>query len=356
MKQMKTLTINNDDNAFEIVDDESRRSLQAILDPDMYPLSGEEDKITNIALEIGGLSTNTGEERERNDAVRAVEFLPVTAGKKVYITNSLTSLDKLRVILYDTNKAYVKVIYPEIAEEFTIDANVAYLRFYRSDTTDTSMIATLVEKGGSTKAEIKKIYFAEHGYEIYGANIDSETMHKLSIYASGKDGNEYNITEIKAPKSNPAEATLCLMNSGNGITQFVDFSSMTYGGKRKVEIVNQCRGENTLPEFSIRYNDGKGAGRVKKLTVQPDCIPLELTATGLKVRKTNDYNNDGTEDDFITVNFVDWLSRIEALETKIQALETRIQALENASSTTTDTETETGTTDTTTNTETETGV
>ena len=112
-----------------------------------------------------------------------------------------------------------------------------------------------------------------------------------------------NITEIKAPRENPQEATLALMNSGNGFNQFVDFSSMVYDNYPEVVIVCQTRGGKQLPKFAIQFNDG--GGRIDKLTVQPDAIPLELTSEGLKIRKDNSVGS-GTEDDFVTVNLYDF--------------------------------------------------
>ena len=89
--------------------------------------------------------------------------------------------------------------------------------------------------------------------------IDDETMHKIVVKAEGKDDNTYNIVEVKAPTHNPQESTMALMNWGNGIKQFVDFSSMVYEHDNPtVEIVCQTRGGQKLPEFSVRYNDGNG--------------------------------------------------------------------------------------------------
>lgn len=301
-------------------------TLNKILDPDAYPLSITEDTVQSIALELGGYSQSTGAKEERSDAVRSAEYLKVSPGDIVYFTFSIPGgeEDALRVFQYDAEKSFLGRIWKNIDEEFEVGSGVEYLCFYRSDTADTTMTANLVIKGTVVKAEHKMVYFKDHGYEVSGRQIDDETMHKLCIYAEGKDGNDYNITEIRAPESQPDEVTLCLMNSGNGIAQFVDFSSMTYSGKRTVEIVNQVRGRNPLPEFSIRFNDGKGAGRVKKLTVQPDAIPMELTSTGIKVRRNNNYDNKGAENEFVTVDLAELFDTVTTLKSIVVKLMSQV--------------------------------
>lgn len=169
-------------------------------------------------------------------------------------------------------------------------------------------------EGENKHNEFAKVYIKDHGYAIYGDYIDDETMHKLVINASGKDGNVYNIVEIKSPNNNPYESTLCLMNSGEGITQFIDFSNMNYDAENPTaEIVCQTRGGYPLPEFSIRYNDGKGAGRVKKFAVAPDAIPVYLTRQGFKVRKNNTYDNNTDAAEYVTVNLAELADTVSLL-------------------------------------------
>lgn len=301
-------------------------TLNKILDPDTYPLSITEDTVQSIALELGSYNFSTGAKEERSDTVRSAEYLKVSPGDIVYFTFSIPGgkEDAVKVLQYDVEKSYLSRISKNVDEEFEVGSGVEYLCFYRSDTADTTMTANLVIKGTTVKAEHKKVYFKDHGYEVSGRQIDDETMHKLCIYAEGKDDNNYNITEIRAPEAQPDEATLCLMNSGDGIAQFVDFSSMTYGGKRTVEIVNQVRGINPLPEFSIRFNDGKGAGRVKKLTVQPDAIPMELTSSGIKVRRNNSYDNKGAENEFATVDLAELFDTVTTLKSIVVKLMSQV--------------------------------
>ena len=287
-----------------------------VLDPD-----GTFEKIEFIPMECGGVNRKTGVPEERDDAIRSIDYLEVTPGKTVFFTSSLPIEDdgSVRVCLYDVNHDFVEMVHVEMETDFTIESGLQYLKIYRSDTNDATVEMYLITR--ARKPEFKKIYFADHGYTIYGSEIDDETMHKLVIEALGKDHNEYNIVELKAPKNAPGEASLALMNKGDGILQFVDFSSLVYDEENPtVEIVCQTRGSHKLPEFSIRYNDGKGAGRVKKFAVKPDCIPMTLTSEGIQVRRNNNYDNSATEEELVTVNLAELYDRIHELEALVDRL------------------------------------
>ena len=290
---------------------ELRGNILAVLDPD-----GMIEKTEVIPVEFGGLNRKTGElDDSRDDAIRSVDYLEVTPGKTVFFTSSLPIEDDgtVRVCFYDENYSFVETVHVALETDLTIVPEWKYLKFYRSDTTDATIEMALLTR--EMKPEFKKIYFADHGYAIYGKEIDDETMHKLVIEALGKDDNEYNIVEIKAPKHSPGEASLALMNKGDDRLQFVDFSSLTYDEDNPtVEIVCQTRGDHKLPEFSVRFNDGKGAGRVKKFAVKPDCIPMILTSEGIQVRRNNTYNNKATEEETVTVNLANLYDRICELE------------------------------------------
>lgn len=290
---------------------ELRGNILTVLDPDSLI-----EKTEVIPVEPGGLKPKTGELDARDDAIRSVDYLEVTPGKTVFFTSSLPvggSDHQVRVCFYDANYTWVKTVYIELETDLTIESEWKYLKFYRSDTTDATVEMALLTR--AIKPEFKKIYFADHGYAIYGAPMDDETMHKLVIEALGKDDNEYNIVEIKAPKHSPGEASLALMNKGDDRLQFVDFSSLTYDEDNPtVEIVCQTRGDHKLPEFSVRFNDGEGAGRVKKFAVKPDCIPMILTSEGIQVRRNNAYNNKATEEETVTVNLANLYDRICELE------------------------------------------
>ena len=264
--------------------------INKILDPDNYPLSeNTESESYNVTLEVGKLSKSGGGERDGEGGLRMVDYLAVNAFysfiKPVFETTDGETA--LTALFYTVDKAYTGKYFVIEKNKFFDLSNApkdaVYVRCYISTDDETGSLALVCSNEADTaqKAEHKKIYMADHGYSIYGASIDDETMHKIVVEAEGKDENTYNITEIRAPKSNPEEATLCLMNSGNGISQFVDFSSMAYNpDKPTVEIVCQSRGGKPLPVFSVGFNNGKG-GRVKKLTVHPDATPIELTRTGI---------------------------------------------------------------------------
>lgn len=263
--------------------------INKILDPDNYPLTEDTESVSfDVALEVGKLSKSGGGERDGEGGLRMAEYQPINSFsfmKPVFdTTDGETSVTAL---FYTDDKTYTgKYFFIEKNKFFDLSKapeGAAYIRCYISTEDETGSLALEFSNttDGGAKAEHKKIYMADHGYSIYGASIDDETMHKIVVESAGKDGNTYNITEIRAPKSNPEEATLCLKNSGNGISQFVDFSSMVYNPDNPtVEIVCQTRGGKPLPVFSIGFNSGTG-GRIKKLTVHPDAAPIELTSTGI---------------------------------------------------------------------------
>ena len=288
---------------------ELRGNILAVLDPD-----GMIEKTEVIPVEFGGLNRKTGElDDSRDDAIRSVDYLEVTPGKTVFFTSSLPIEDDgtVRVCFYDENYSFVETVHVALETDLTIVPEWKYLKFYRSDTTDATIEMALLTR--EMKPEFKKIYFADHGYAIYGKEIDDETMHKLVIEALGKDYNEYNIVEIKAPKHSPGEASLALMNKGGDIFQFADFSSMVYDvDNPTVEIVCQTRGNHKLPEFSVRFNNG--TGRINKFAVKPDCIPMTLTSEGIQVRRNNNYDNRATEEELVTVNLANLYDRICELE------------------------------------------
>lgn len=303
--------------------------IDKIIDPDNNPLSVTEDSVLDIPMEVGGLSTSSGEPFERDDAIRSSDFIFVTPNETIQFASNLPvgGSGKIRVCCYGEDKTFIKMGYPTLQTDFHIESDWHYIKFYRSDTGDGQVTMSIVRKGEVEKAEFKKIYFADHGYSVYGGLIGGGgNYHKLVIQADENEQDDadpdvHTILELAAPKNNPKEATLALMNAGDGVEQFVDFSSMVYDPDNPtVEIVNQTRGGHKLPEFSIRYNDGKGAGRVKKFTIQPDAIPIELTAQGLKVRKNNNFNNTGTDEEYIIVNLWSVLDRLDSVEQSVERL------------------------------------
>lgn len=301
--------------------------INQITDPDNYPLEVVESENRVIALEVGKLSRKDGSNRDGEGGLRTPDFIAVNAGENVYpVYEELSSESTFCFLLYDSSYNFISTLWHDNEHRyahvssggcFTIpsDVGAAYFKGYISvDNAEGTLTLKDSNFQSMTRAEHKKIYIADHGYSIYGDVIDDETMHKFVIRAEGKDDNTYNITEIKAPSSNPEEATIALMNWGNGRKQFVDFSSMVYKPEHPtVEIVCQTRGGEPLPEFSVRYNDGMGAGRIKKFVVTPDCIPIKLTNAGIEVRRNNNYNNDATAEELVTVNLADLYDKVNVI-------------------------------------------
>ena len=206
--------------------------LNKILDPDNYPLTDEvvESTSPTITLEIGKLSRTSGAERDGEGGLRTPDFIAVSAGENVYpVYEELSSEGTFCFFLYDSSYNFISTLwndgycycYIDSGRSFTIpsDIGAAYLKGYISvDNAEGTLTLKDNNSQSVTRAEHKKIYIADHGYSIYGDTIDDdETMHKFVIRAEGKDDNVYNITEIKAPSDNPQEATITLMNSGNGV-------------------------------------------------------------------------------------------------------------------------------------------
>lgn len=282
--------------------------IDKIIDPDNNPLSESTETIVNFVMETGALDS-TGADTESSKQIRS-DFISLSSSSGAIYASTEWNED-LRIIGYDENKAFVEKKYASVGSEFSIPEIWAYLRFY-TGATDAQF--TFVYGTPETKAEFKKVYIRDHGYYLKGENISEPDSHKLVIQTSGLDGNPYNITEIRAPSSDPKEATLCLTNWGNGVNQMVDISAMAYDPENPtMEIVCQARNGSPLPEFSVRYNDGNGAGRVKKLVVMPDCIPIKLTNAGIEVRRNNNYNNNATAEELVTVNLADLYDKVNVI-------------------------------------------
>lgn len=297
--------------------------INQITDPDNYPLDVVESSDQVITLEVGKLSRSDGSKRDNEGGLRTPDFIPVQGGTSIYPVYEMVDTEtNMCFLFYDSSYEFLKEWHEGYSYHYAVSggeilcpAEAAYMKAYYSVTaTEGTLTITAAPENTVTRAEHKKIFIADHGYAIYGDVIDTDTMHKIVIEAEGKDGNTYNIVEVKAPTDNPEESTLCLMNWGGGKKQFVDFSSMVYESENPtVEIVCQTRGGEKLPEFSVRYNDGGGAGRVKKFAVQPDAIPLELTSDGIRVRRNNNYNNSFDDSEFATVNLADMYDKVNTI-------------------------------------------
>jgi hypothetical protein len=322
--------------------------LNKILDPDNNPLAEDEPiEDPEIDLEIGKLDRN-GDGKPKVDAggLRTPDFIDIRSCITITPEYEIANADSIRILFYDSNQIYLgkdaQAVVPkgETLKISNVTSGAAFIKCYISyenaadNPNEGKLILHFTREDNATKAEHKKVYLADHGYSIYGDQIDDKTMHKVVICAEGRDANEYNITEIKAPSNDAKEATLCLMNSGKiiidkktgetqDVVQFVDFSSMIYKNKPEVAIVCQTRRGRPLPKFAIQFNDGTSetdkVGRVSKFTVRPDAVPIQLTADGIKVRKSNDpvEDEDDTDDNYETVSLIDFSERITTLETTI---------------------------------------
>lgn len=183
----------------------------------------------------------------------------------------------------------------------------------------TAAISLVYSEGEKECATFKRIYL-DNGYYVETSQIDPG-LYQVLFKA---DDNEFNIVTIKPSEKTPYESTLSLMLSGAKTTQFADFSCMRYDESMQgsVEIVMQKRGELTpLPQFRISFNDGAGAGRVQKLCIDPDAVPMRLQSNGIAVRRTNAYDNNWTESDTVVVNLATVSDDIADLKARVTALE-----------------------------------
>lgn len=301
-----------------------------VTDPDRYPIKEGTDEggggqgVITPVLEVGGLNRNTGEPTSRSDAVRTADFIPVSGGTYIF-SNGMGY--KFCINCYDSSKAIlsgwagggISYAYVNDGGEFSLPSSAVYLKFYCSDTADVTVPFTLTRKsggGGSTTPsqvlEFVKQYFANGNYVLECTEMDPG-LWQLEV-RSAKD--EFTIFNIKAPKDRPHEATVALMCSGGNTKQFADLSCMRYRETEQgqVCIICQKRGSTTpLPYFFVGFNDGAGAGRVQKFRVNPDCVPLWLTNRGIMVRRNNNYNNDWTDEETVTVDLADMHDKVEKM-------------------------------------------
>ena len=120
---------------------------------------------------------------------------------------------------------------------------------------------------------------------------DSDQIRELEIQDKT---DTYTIVTVKAPDTQPKEATACLKveNSGtnNDETYFMDISVMNYGNvdeEPEESIYLQSRNASVKPRFNIGWTD-ETQTRHKKLIINPDALPMMFTSTGIWVKNTND--------------------------------------------------------------------
>lgn len=295
--------------------------IERVTNPESFPNNDVVPDVEIIPiLEIGGLSRNTGELSERSDAVRTADFVKITGGTTYLFSNGLgykvcvNIFDSSKNLLTDWNGSFAYA-YVNDGNSLAIPENAGFIKFYCSDTADITTKFILKDTNSSTSSALKylefvKQYFSKGHYYIQCSEIDPG-LWQLEL---GSTENEFNIVKIKAPENNPHESTLALSLSGNGSHQIADLSCMRYDetAQGQVCLILQSRSETPLPYFFIGFNDGKGAGRVQKLRIEPDSIPMRMTKDGIRVRRNNNYDNNwaGAE---VTVNLATMYDKVEKM-------------------------------------------
>ena len=297
-----------------------------LTDPDSYPISNTGGSYTP-EIELGGIDRATGENTSAADRVRSSGFIPVTEGVEYTIRNSADV--QSCVMFYASDHSFLtswrSSPYKWVENRGIIEApeGAAYMRFYTNLTADTGTVFT-VSYGSNEVVEFIKQYFTNSTgpYVLECREFDPD-MYKLEL--TRKD-DEFTIFTVRAPEDDPKEATISLSNNTSAVSQFVDISSLKYDGaavKGHIAIVCQTRNNAVMPDFYIAFNDGV-AGRVRKLVIEPDAMPVKLTSTGVQFRRNNTFDNNWTSADTVTVDF-------PALYDDVQSLKARVAALEGAS-------------------------
>lgn len=292
---------------------------ERILNPDQYPLSTKENIITfQPNIELGGIDRKTGENEERDDSIRTSDFVSVVGGKTYRFTNGKEY--QICICCYNSNKEFLTNWFDGFSYRYLgnnvpvqLPSDAAYIKFYCSKTNDllTKFIMINTEINNEIASFVSQ-YFSNSGYKFYSNEFDPGLWSlKLS-----RNTDEFSILSVAAPKDKPHEATLSLDCNGDTTKQFVDVSCMRYdeNARGQVCIVCQKRGSSTpLPYFFIGFNDGEGDGRIQKLIVNPDAIPIKFTSTGINVRRNNKYDNDWLEEETVNLNLADIHDNVENL-------------------------------------------
>ena len=279
-----------------------------ILDPDNYGTSSSETGgVVVVNLKQGYISTSTGEEGD-TEGYLITDFILVENDKFTLYSDAATD-SAIRVFVYDADKNWLStandVGYYRInnGEKADITNTAKYIRC-RISTTATSGTLTITFDNVITSdhAIHQKIYF-NNGYNMESTLIEDD-LYQLQVNA---EENEFNIFTIAAPKNKASEATLSLMLDDEAKTQFVDLSCMKYKENENgtFSTILQSRGDTPLPSYVLGFNDGKGAGRVRKLEIAPDAIPMQFVSNGIRVRKDNAYDNNWTDDNSVIINLTE---------------------------------------------------
>lgn len=271
-----------------------------------------------IDMEPGSLG-EAGELVDSSSRIRSDDFISVDYNVIYTFTNDMDY--NMHLMSYDADKNFLR--HDSTNRGITIlnnnVANVKFVKLITSTGENDLNVVFKVSNGipgqGYQLRNLEKVALPllefDNGYSMSTTEMNPG-LWQLQL---SKEGSEFNIFTVKSPYAKPYEATLALSQKGSRTRQFVDFSSMRYdeNARGTVEIVCQVRGETTpLPPFSVRFNDGQGAGRVKKFTVDPDCIPIEMTSEGLKVRRNNNYDNEDTG--YVTINLASLFDKVTEID------------------------------------------
>lgn len=285
-----------------------------ILDPDNYgEESVQEGGVIVVDLRKGYISSSTGEEEEGEDYL-ITSFIPVENDKfSLYSDAPVDST--IRIYVYDDEQKWISTAndnsgYYRISNgaKADITGKAKYIRCRLSSSADSGTLTATFDDTVIVDHEIhQKIYF-NNGYNMESTLIEDD-LYQLQVNATEK---EFNIFTIAAPKDNACEATLALMLNDEERTQFVDLSCMKYDedSRGTFSTILQSRGDTPLPKYILGFNDGKGAGRVRKLEIAPDAIPMQFTSSGIRVRKDNTYDNNWTDDNNVTINLAELSEKI----------------------------------------------
>lgn len=264
-----------------------------------------------LQMEPGSIKRSTGFDEDGDGYQRSNYIKLDGAGEYTFkcSDNSVTMV----VFQYDADKTPITgwnsgYTYARTKDGGSVELTGYYARF-RVESTENLTFDVLDKNGvsivtdyiddpnGGEDWKFQKVDFIDNHQVEVEVIDDDPTMHQMTVSSTD---NEFCIVAVKPKGPKKSESTLALSLGGRGL---VDLSCMRYHDDKPAEfgIVLQSRHSNPLPYYYVAFNDGKGAGRIRKFQIDPDAVPVFFTAEGIKIRKDNQYNNDYTADDFITM-------------------------------------------------------
>lgn len=313
------------------IDDRVELAKNQILDPDNYSTTSVGDSVVVVNFEVGDIDSSTGEDQEDEGHLRT-DFIKVKSDKFTLYSDAPVE-SSIRVYVYDANKNWLStandVGYYRIDNGGAADitSQAVYIRCRIStEATSGTLTITYTDIETASHAVHKKIYF-NNGYNMESSAIE-DNLYQLKVNSTE---NEFNVFTIAAPTTGASEATLALMLEDDNKIQFVDLSCMKYHDDEDgtFSIILQSRGDTPLPSYVVGFNDGNGAGRVRKLEIFPDAIPMQFVSSGIRVRKDNTYDNEWTDDNSVIINLAD-LANIRAEIDSLIPKSTTVEILDSA--------------------------